>query len=218
MINKLAKVFMKNGDYENINVIKSAKVPLVKVVESSTGLNFDISFNKLDGINQVKDIQKALDYYPEMRYMILVIKCFLKQRDLNETYQGGIGSFLLFCLVLTFLREIRKDYVHDNREDDIDRILLSEFIIKFFDYFANFDYFRKQIIVSGGGAVVNKYMKAYGLSVTSPQDANHDIGAAVFRVREVFGIFKNRVHFLNNYNFKRGESVLKYLVDSRYLS
>lgn len=36
--------------YENINVIRSAKVPLIKLVEKSTQLNFDISFNKLDGV------------------------------------------------------------------------------------------------------------------------------------------------------------------------
>jgi len=217
LLGKVAKIFMKHQDYECVNVIRSAKVPLVKIVERSTGLNFDISFNKMDGINQIQEIQRALDYYPEMRYLIILIKCFLKQRDLNETFQGGIGSFLLFCLVLAFLREVRNTYKEHEREEEVDKILLSEFILKFFDFFGNFDVARNQILIADGGGIVKKYVRDWGFSVLSPQDSSHDIGKAVFRVREVFGIFKNRYHFMVNYNFKQGESVLKYMINSYHL-
>jgi non-canonical poly(A) RNA polymerase PAPD5/7 len=77
-MNKLAKVLMKHPDYESINIIRSAKVPLIKLIESKTGYNFDISFNKLDGVKQIKEINKALEYYPEMRYVLVLMKCFLK--------------------------------------------------------------------------------------------------------------------------------------------
>lgn len=213
-MNKLAKVLLKNDNYEAINVIRSAKVPLIKLVESSTGYNFDISFNKLDGVKQIKEIRKALSYYPEMKYLTVLLKCFLKQRDLNETYTGGVGSFLLFCLILTFLREIRREYIEQDREDDIPKILLSEYVLKFMEFYANFDVANNQIIVAEGGAIVEKYVKDHQFSVISPQEATHDIGGAAFKVKEVFGVFKNRFHFLTNYNFKEGESILKYLVNA----
>ena len=63
----------------------------------------------MDGLKQITELQKAFDLYPEMKYMIVVIKCILRQRDLHETYSGGIGSFLLFQMVLAFLREVRRD-------------------------------------------------------------------------------------------------------------
>ena len=214
LMNTFAKVLMKNPDYESINIIRSAKVPLIKLVESKTGYNFDISFNKLDGVKQIKEINKALEYYPEMKYVLVLMKCFLRQRELNETYTGGIGSFLLFCLVLTFLREIRRDYIAGKREDDIPHILLSEYVMKFLDYYASFDINGRQILIAEGGAVVEKYIKEYALSVISPQEASHDVGGAAFKVKEVFGVFKNRFHFISNYNFKDGESVLKYLVNA----
>ena len=50
----------------------------------------------MDGLKQITELQKAFDLYPEMKYMIVIIKCILRQRDLHETYSGGIGSFLLF--------------------------------------------------------------------------------------------------------------------------
>jgi len=216
-MNKLAKSLMKNPDYESVNVIRSAKVPLIKLVERQTNYNFDISFNKLDGVNQLREIQKGLEYYPEMKHLLLVIKCFLKQRDLNETYSGGIGSFLLFSLVLTFLRELRREYILDDMEEEISKLLLSELLIKFFEYYANFDITGKQIIVAEGGAVVDKYVKDPSLSVISPQDATHDIGGSAFKAKEIFGIFKNRYHFLTNYNFGEKESILKYLFKAEYL-
>ena len=217
LINKIARALMKHPDYDSINVIRSAKVPLIKLVEKSTNLNFDLSFNKLDGVNQLKAVQKALDYFPEMKHMLMILKCFLKQRDLNETYTGGIGSFLLFCLILTYLREIRREYIHLGCEEDIYKMLLSEHLLKFFDFYANFDIANKQIIIAEGGAIVDKYVKEPALSVISPQDATHDIGGASFKIKEIFGIFKNRYHFLTNYNFGERESILKYLIKADLL-
>ena len=208
---------MKHPDYDSINVIRSAKVPLIKLVEKSTNLNFDLSFNKLDGVNQLKAVQKALDYFPEMKHMLMILKCFLKQRDLNETYTGGIGSFLLFCLILTYLREVRREYMENGLEEEVSKLLLSEHLLKFLDFYANFDIANKQIIIAEGGAIVDKYAKEPTLSVISPQDATHDIGGPCFKAKEVFGLFKNRYHFVTNYNFSEKESILKYLFKAEFL-
>ncbi len=208
---------MQNSNYDSINIIKSAKVPLIKITEKTTNFNFDISFNKLDGVNQLREIQKGLECYPELKHLILILKCFLKQRELNETYSGGIGSFLLFCLLVTYLREIRREYIKQENEDEIPKLLLSEHLIKFFEYYANFDITNSQIIVAEGGAVVDKYVKDPSLSVISPQDATHDVGGPCFKAKEIFGIFKNRFHFLTNYNFEEKESILKYLLKPEFL-
>lgn len=95
--------------FEGINLIANAKVPIIKFIEISTQFHFDLSFNKMDGLKQITELQKAFDLYPEMKYMIVIIKCILRQRDLHETYSGGIGSFLLFQMVLAYLREVRRD-------------------------------------------------------------------------------------------------------------
>jgi non-canonical poly(A) RNA polymerase PAPD5/7 len=41
--------------------------------------------------------------YPELRPLMLVLKAFLKARQLNEAYHGGISSFLLTMLVTSHL-------------------------------------------------------------------------------------------------------------------
>jgi non-canonical poly(A) RNA polymerase PAPD5/7 len=49
----------------------------------------------------------------------MVMKCLLKQRDLNETYKGGIGSFLLFCMILAFLRELRRQFIEKKKMKEL---------------------------------------------------------------------------------------------------
>ena len=38
------------------------------------------------GIRQLDEVSKAIKIYPEYKYLILILKCILSQRDLNETY------------------------------------------------------------------------------------------------------------------------------------
>lgn len=199
-----------------MNIIKSAKVPIVKMVGKKNDYNFDISFNKFDGIKQLKEAEKAFEIYPEMKFLIVILKCILRQRDLHETYTGGIGSFLLFCMVLAFLREIRKDYSNNNRINELQNMMLSEYLLKFLEFYGlKFDINVHQIIMQDGGSVVEKNTQnsEYGFSLISPQDSTHDIGNASFRIKEIFSVFKNRFNFLTNYNFEEGESILKYLIN-----
>ena len=215
LLHGLAQKLMKDDEYEQFQIIRSAKVPLIKLVEKSTGINFDISFNKLDGVKQIKIVEEAYELYPEMKYLIVVLKVMLRQRDLHETYHGGVGSFLLFCLVLTFLREIRKDFIALGKKEEMQELLLSDLLLLFFEFYGiNFDVNSKAILIANGGAIVDKVEKDNSLSVISPQDANHDIGGPSFRIKDVFGLFKNRYHFLTNYNFREEESFMQFLVDS----
>lgn len=50
-------------------------------------------------------------------------------------------------------------------------------------------------------------------SLFSPQDENQDIGALAYKIRDVFGLYRNRYRLMTNFNFKRGESILKCLVN-----
>ena len=122
-------------------------MPIIKFVEKGSQINYDVSFNKLDGVKQLTEVQRGLEIYPEMRYMIFVLKCMLRQRDLHETYQGGMGSFLLFCCVLSFLREQRKQYFYEKREQELENMSLGEIILRFFEFFGVKNDWKKKRIV-----------------------------------------------------------------------
>ncbi len=42
--------------------------------------------------------------YPNLPYLVLVLKQFLLQRDLNEVFTGGISSYSLILLTVSFLQ------------------------------------------------------------------------------------------------------------------
>eukprot|EP01016_Furgasonia_blochmanni_P029777 TRINITY_DN3118_c0_g1_i17.p1 TRINITY_DN3118_c0_g1~~TRINITY_DN3118_c0_g1_i17.p1 ORF type:complete len:243 (-),score=57.96 TRINITY_DN3118_c0_g1_i17:104-832(-) len=215
-MHKVAKIIMQNSDlFDSINIIKSAKVPIVKIRDIEYDINFDISFNKMDGLYQIDAVQKALQVYPAMKYIILILKLVLRQRELSETYKGGIGSFLLFCMTLAFFREVKKDYISRGRIDDLAKLTLGEYLLRFLEFYGiKFDCNTQQVVMTNHGSIIPKEGPRDGaFSLISPQDERHDIGNAAFKIKDVFGMFKNRFHFLTNYNFKMGESILKYLVN-----
>ena len=65
-------------------------------------------------------------YFPEFKYLVFVFKCFLRIRGLGETYTGGIGSFLLFCMILFYLQEVQREKKY---------LTLGEHILNFMKYY-----------------------------------------------------------------------------------
>ena len=45
-----------------------------------------------------------MEKYPYLKHLVLVLKQFLLQRDLNEVFTGGISSYSLILMVVSFLQ------------------------------------------------------------------------------------------------------------------
>ena len=122
-----------------------AKVPIVKLEDTVSNLYMDISFNKSNGVAAVSFIKKYMTIYPEMHFLILVLKAFLKTRGLNETYHGGLSSYLITLLVISYLQEISK---YEMKR----KLLLSEHLMNFFDlYGTKFNYRELGLSIRKGG-------------------------------------------------------------------
>ena len=123
MLNKLSNSLLKSGICKSLEPLKFTKVPLIKLQDKLTNINVDISFNRTNGVYCVKLVKFLQKKYPELRPMILVLKAFLKSRELNETYSGGVGSFLLTMLVTSYLQRKYKEGGTDKM--DLGRHLIS---------------------------------------------------------------------------------------------
>ncbi len=64
----------------------------------------DVSLNQTNGVSAGRIINQYLDVLPGSRQLILVVKAFLSQRSMNEVYTGGLGSYAVICLVISFLQ------------------------------------------------------------------------------------------------------------------
>lgn len=57
-------------------------------------------------------MQDYMKMFAAMPKLVLVLKQFLIQRDLNEVFTGGISSYSLILLVVSFLQVCINGEVH----------------------------------------------------------------------------------------------------------
>ena len=148
----------------------------------------DISFNRENGIYCVKLVKQLLKKYPELRPMLLVLKCFLKSRQLNETYHGGVSSFLLTMMVTSYLQRQYKRGGTDNMD-------LGKHLIDFLElYGTQFNYEDIGLSIRKGGKYFQKSTRGweghdersrYRLCVENPQDPEIDIGRSAYNIKKV---------------------------------
>ncbi len=102
-LRRLGSALRQHG-FERVQCIDNAKVPIVKCVDSNSGISVDVSFDVSNGPENVALIKDYLRRYPALRPLVLVLKCFLLQRKLNEVFSGGIGSYCLILVVMSHLQ------------------------------------------------------------------------------------------------------------------
>ncbi|KAG8472261.1 hypothetical protein CXB51_034494 [Gossypium anomalum] len=100
----LSRVLSQRGIAKKMQVIAKARVPIIKFVEKKSGVTFDISFDVDNGPKAVEFIKEAVLKWPQLRPLCLILKVFLQQRDLNEVYSGGIGSYALLAIIIAMLQ------------------------------------------------------------------------------------------------------------------
>lgn len=102
LIDTVHKRLLKVKAFDYVEAI-SAQVPILKLRDNKTGLTADIAFNRKDGVQGCLVSATCFLLYPEMRPLYLVVKAFLRERDLDQTRKGGVCSFMLVNMVVYFL-------------------------------------------------------------------------------------------------------------------
>lgn len=204
-LKKLANLLKKAGIPEtgSIQVISKARVPIIKYIDRVTAYPVDISFNTITGTESADIISKYSFKYPALRPLTLLVKQFLEMRGLNEVYTGGIGSYTVSCLVLSFLQThplIQADLIrpHEN---------LGIMLIEFFElYGRHFNYDQVGISVQPslpGQFYFDKLEREWYnearpglLSVEDPQNSENDISKGSFSFHTVRQAFEHGFNVL----------------------
>lgn len=100
--------FLERGvaQEESIKVLDKASVPIVKLVDKKTEIKVDISFNMSNGVKSAELIKTYMEQFPVLSKLVYVLKQFLLERDLNEVFTGGISSYSLILMCISFLQVI----------------------------------------------------------------------------------------------------------------
>ncbi|EIW73257.1 hypothetical protein TREMEDRAFT_22292, partial [Tremella mesenterica DSM 1558] len=207
LLNDLARTMRYAMITDNVVVISKARVPIIKFVTKHGKLNVDISLNQVNGISAGKIINQYLDVIPGARQLILVVKAFLSQRSMNEVYTGGLGSYSVICLVISFLQihpKIRRSEL-DAEEN------LGTLLIEFFElYGRNFNYETVGISIRRGGSYFTKrsrgwfkHERPFLLCIEDPQDRDNDISGGSYDVRNVKATLAGAYELLQAKLFER---------------
>ena len=162
--------------------IPHARVPIIKMNDRVTGIQVDISFNQENALRGIQMTKQYLVRYPEVRYLVPVLKYFLKQKGLNDTHSGGVGSFLLLCMAIAAVQQ-------SGNPD----LVAGHYLLKFLHMFSEgLDFEREGVSIVGQGTVFSKRAKGWTysrdralLALESPLDPEHDLGKNSYRIRRV---------------------------------
>lgn len=175
----LANTLKRSGITSKVTVIARAKVPIVKFVTAHGRINVDISVNQQNGIISgsiingfLKDMQAGDSL--ALRSLVLITKAFLSQRSMNEVYTGGLGSYSIVCMAISFLQmhpKIRRGEIDPDKN-------LGVLVMDFFElYGCYFNYEETGISVRNGGYYFQKkqrgwidYQKGGLISIEDPAD------------------------------------------------
>ncbi|KAM7146808.1 terminal nucleotidyltransferase 4B isoform 2-T2 [Macrochelys suwanniensis] len=177
------------ADEGSVKVLDKATVPIIKLTDSFTEVKVDISFNVQNGVKAAQLIRDFIKKYPVLPYLVLVLKQFLLQRDLNEVFTGGIGSYSLFLMAVSFLQ------LHPREDACIHSANYGVLLIEFFElYGRHFNYLKTGIRIKDGGSYVAKdevqksMLDGYRpsmLYIEDPLQPGNDVGRSSYGAMQV---------------------------------
>ncbi|KDQ61225.1 hypothetical protein JAAARDRAFT_124189 [Jaapia argillacea MUCL 33604] len=189
VLHALANVMKRSGITDKVSIIAKAKVPIIKFVTTHGRFSVDISINQANGLGAVRMVNQFIAELPALRPLVMIIKAFLSQRSMNEVFTGGLGSFSIVCMAVSFLQmhpKIRRGEIDPEKN-------LGVLVIEFFElYGCYFNYQEVGISLRDGGTYFSKaqrgwldYHKTFLLSIEDPGDPSNDISRGSYGITRV---------------------------------
>jgi non-canonical poly(A) RNA polymerase PAPD5/7 len=155
---KIAHSLRQSGFASDTQVISKAKVPVIKCeVPSKEISRIDISFGHTSGLDAIPQIQEYVKAYPNLRPLVFFLKMYLLQRGLNEPFTGGLGSFALILMLVSFFQHNGGNHSCPATHSANDANNLGVLLLDFFKlYGKKFNYFTTAISTLGNGSYFRK--------------------------------------------------------------
>ena len=158
VLRALANTMKRAGIANNVTIIAKAKVPIIKFVTIHGHIPVDISINQINGVFAGQMVLSFLKELPVLRALVLIIKAFLGQRSMNEVFSGGLGSYSIVCLAVSFLQmhpKIRRGEIDPSKN-------LGVLMMEFFElYGCYFNYHEVGISIRDGGSYFSKARRGW---------------------------------------------------------
>jgi non-canonical poly(A) RNA polymerase PAPD5/7 len=230
---KASRRLQTTGFTSNPLVIANARVPIIKFKDRLTGLDVDISFENLSGVQAQATFDQWKTDYPDMVFLVALVKQLLVMRGLNEVHSGGLGGFSIICLIISYIQ-------HNPNLGN-----LGECFLGFLKYYGKeFDLSRQRIQMSppavlekvslfslleisdltlqGTHGIDGRPEQANGLSIQDPNKPDNNISGGSRKAAEAFSVFGAAYDTLSDRmnasksGIKIGPSLLECIIGGNY--
>ncbi|KAF8646922.1 hypothetical protein AX16_007014 [Volvariella volvacea WC 439] len=213
VLQRLASTVRRHNITSKVTIIAKARVPIIKFVTNHGKFNVDISVNQTSGLLSgsivngfIRDMHGSGGRSLALRSLVMITKAFLSQRSMNEVFTGGLGSYSIVCLAISFLQmhpKIRRGEIDADKN-------LGVLLVEFFElYGCYFNYDEVGISVRGGGMYYNKRHRGWcegrglALSIEDPADPSNDISKGSFAFSKVRATFAGAYSILTTTAYLR---------------
>ncbi|CAL4890360.1 unnamed protein product [Urochloa decumbens] len=100
---KLADV-LRADNFNNVEAITSARVPIVRMSDPGSGFSCDICINNLFAVANTKLLKDYAQIDQRLLQLAFLVKHWAKQRSVNETYRGTLSSYAYVLMCINFLQ------------------------------------------------------------------------------------------------------------------
>ena len=196
----IADIIKERGLASYLEIIPNAKVPIIKMDHKDSGISIDICCNEATGVEAASLVSAFSGTYPQFKYLTMILKSFLARRHLHETYSGGIGSFVLAAMVISFIQQRHRVHATISRQS----WNLGSLFVDFLDlYGCTLNYNKTVLSLRDGGCYLNKPGPGHNqptsavLSIESPMNpAGPYIGENSFLLPKVRRAFEQSLQVL----------------------
>lgn len=188
-----------NEELSYLEVVENTRVPIVKFTHEPSHISVDVCFDQAIGVKAADLMKHYLKDMPPLRPLTFVLKYFLEARGLNEPYTGGVGSYMIQLMIVSFLQHRERDSFMRGKGYPNN---LGALLLEFFElYGIDFNYFTTGISVRYDGSYFPKGAKdrrehfvipnrLFSLALENPLEVTSDVGRATFRIQTVQRAFE----------------------------
>lgn len=114
--------------------IKKTKIPIIKCVDKEYQVKLDISVGVDEGVESGVFVVEKLQEHTNLKYLCILVKYFLKRRNLSVCYTGGLSAYGQFLLALNFIQLHPLADCADIKDN------LGTYLMEFFLFYSEFNY------------------------------------------------------------------------------
>jgi len=160
------------------------------------GIQVDVCFNQGSGVESANLVRTFMEAMSPLRPLTFVLKYFTSVRRLNEPYTGGVGSFLLQMMIVSFLQHREREERTTGRGGSTN-LCLGSLLLEFLElYGLDFNYVLTGVSVRSDGSYFPKGSKnrredywqpqrQFSLGLENPYEPKSDVGRASYRMQLV---------------------------------